>query len=85
MLHVIPIVIINHNLVGYIMKNVIIGCTIAICSIMCAVGYFIACTCNSGPYSSPLSYLDIKDSVILIFLLVTAVASIFSALKTKKN
>lgn len=66
------------------MKNTIIKCTIALCSIMCAVGYFIACTCNTGPYSSPLSYLDVKDSIILIILLVTALTSVILSLKTKK-
>ncbi len=58
------------------MKNTIISCTIALCSVLCSVGYFIACTCNTGQYSSPLSYLDVKDSIILIILLVIALASI---------
>lgn len=65
------------------MKNTVIGCTIALCSILCAVGYFIACACNSGQYSSPLSYLNIKDSIILIFLFAIAGTSVFFTLKTK--
>lgn len=65
------------------MKNTIISCTIALCSVLCAVGYFIACTCNTGQYSSPLSYLDVKDSIILIILLAIALASII--LLKRKN
>lgn len=65
------------------MKNTIISCTIALCSILCAVGYFIACTCNTGQYSSPLSYLDVKDSIILIILLAIALVSII--LLKRKN
>lgn len=67
------------------MKKAIIGCTIALCSVMCAVGYFIACTCNTGPYSSPLSYLDISDSIILIVLLAVAVVSIYVIARNKKK
>lgn len=65
------------------MKNTIISCTIALCSVLCAVGYFIACTCNTGQYSSPLSYLDVKDSIILIILLAIAFVSII--LLKRKN
>lgn len=65
------------------MKNTIISCTIALCSVMCAVGYFIACTCNTGQYSSPLSYLDVKDSIILIILLAIALVNII--LLKRKN
>lgn len=65
------------------MKNTIISCTIALCSVLCAVGYFIACTCNTGHYSSPLSYLDVKDSIILIILLAIALVSII--LLKRKN
>jgi hypothetical protein len=65
------------------MKNTIISCTIALCSVLCAVGYFIACTCNTGQYSSPLSYLDVKDSIILIILLAIALVSII--LLKRKN
>ncbi len=65
------------------MKNTIISCTIALCSILCAVGYFIACTCSTGPYSSPLSYLDVKDSIILIILLVIALASVILSHRIK--
>lgn len=65
------------------MKNTIISCTIALCSVLCAVGYFIACTCNTGQYSSPLSYLGVKDSIILIILLAIALVSII-LLKRKK-
>ena len=66
------------------MKKVIIACTSAICCTMCAAGYFIACTCNSGPHSSPLSYLDFKDAVILVFLLAAAAASILSLYLTER-
>lgn len=65
------------------MKNTIISCTITLCSVLCAVGYFIACTCNTGQYSSPLSYLDVKDSIILIILLSIALVSII--LLKRKN
>lgn len=65
------------------MKNTIISCTITLCSVLCAVGYFIACTCNTGQYSSPLSYLDVKDSIILIILLAIALVSII--LLKRKN
>ena len=65
------------------MKNTIISCTIALCSVLYAVGYFIACTCNTGQYSSPLSYLDVKDSIILIILLAIALVSII--LLKRKN
>lgn len=67
------------------MKKIIICCTITLCGVICAVGYFIACTCNSGPYSSPISYLDIKECFVLAFFAITALISLTLAIKDSQN
>lgn len=59
------------------MKKTIIACTITLCGLICTVGYFIACACGKGIYTS---FLLPEKIIITIFSTIT-VASLIVAIK----
>ena len=67
------------------MKKVIILCTIAICSTICAAGYYIACTCGNGSYSMPSYYLDFSNYIFLILYAIIVIGSLYFAYKDMRN
>lgn len=62
------------------MKKTIISCTITLCGVVCAIGYLIACSCGNGAMSSPLYYLETRDSLILLIFIIIALVGLIAAI-----
>lgn len=63
------------------MKKTIISCTITLCGVVCAVGYFVACSCGNGAMSSPLYYLETRDFLTISILMTIALIGLIVAIK----
>lgn len=67
------------------MKKIILLCTITLCGVISAVGYFIACSCGNGAMSSPASYLETDEWLLLsVFMAITLISLIAAIKETKK-
>ncbi len=67
------------------MKKIIIFCTITLCGVICAVGYFVACASGNGAKSSPGGYLDIEEGLVVAFFAIIAIISLILAIKDLKK
>lgn len=67
------------------MKKTIILCTVVLCSVICATGYFIACSCGNGANSTPTGYIDLNEALALLFFSAVAVVSLFFAIKDLRD
>ncbi len=67
------------------MKKTIVSCTIALCGVICAVGYLIACSCGNGAMSTPTSYLQTDEIIVIAIFAITALVGLIVAIKDTKE